>query len=126
SETVNSLFPAPTADRPHALSSTTVAGGGSPSNQFTYDASGNLTGTSPVGGNPLAYEWDDEGLLASVKDLSTNEKMSFVYDAEGQRLITRDESTGDTTLHLGDTELVRNASNQLSSRRYYSIGDETV
>ncbi|MEV0663875.1 RHS repeat-associated core domain-containing protein [Actinomadura luteofluorescens] len=93
---------------------------------YTYDDAGNtLTrtiGTSPS--NPAqSMEWDAEGELSKLTENGTD--TSFIYDADGNRLIRKDP-TG-STLYLPGTELraVTGASTATGTR-YYGYGDQTV
>ncbi|MFE2289178.1 RHS repeat-associated core domain-containing protein [Streptomyces sp. NPDC059443] len=86
--------PAPGAALPHTVTGTSRSGpAGAASTAYTYDAAGN-TLTRP-GGQTLA--WDQEGHLAS------NTGSTYLYDAQGSRLLRRDP--GKVTLYLGTDEL---------------------
>ena len=60
---------------------------------YGYDADGQLTGRT-VSGKADTLAWNDTGTLGSVTGTT-----SFVYDADGTRLIRRDPTA--TTLYIG-------------------------
>ncbi|WP_051795056.1 RHS repeat-associated core domain-containing protein [Kibdelosporangium aridum] len=81
---------------------------------YEYDLAGNTTKRN---GQELA--WDDEGLLAKVTD--TGGDTSFVYSADGTRLIRHDPAG--STLYLGSQEVRAEKSGALTVTRFYSHGD---
>ncbi|MFC7617232.1 type IV secretion protein Rhs [Actinokineospora soli] len=102
----------------HAVGSVTTQGpGGTTSASYAYLASGQ-TATRP--GQSLT--WDTEGRLASV--VEGTKTTSFVYDADGNRLMRKEP--GATTLYLGNQELRLGASGTPSVTRYYSSGGRVV
>ncbi|MFE2013950.1 RHS repeat domain-containing protein [Streptomyces sp. NPDC059491] len=108
------------AARPHAVGSVTATGGVTGTDTYTYDDTGNLTKKTPANSGPVQdLIWNAEGKLASstVSGAST----SFVYDAEGTRIIKREPTT--TTLYLpGGQELVlTRATNAVAGTRYYTF-----
>ncbi|WP_051367095.1 RHS repeat domain-containing protein [Hamadaea tsunoensis] len=106
------------AVRPHTVNSVTTTGPGAGTSGYTYNATGELA-TRNVAGKPgQTLNWDEEGHLASVAD--TGGTTSYVYDADGNRLIGK-ESTG-TTLYLGDTEYTAPSSGAVAGTRYYTHG----
>ncbi|WP_460791602.1 RHS repeat domain-containing protein [Micromonospora sonneratiae] len=113
--------PAAGAAQPHTLTSVTTAGPtGSRTDTFAYDAAGNTT-RRVVDGVTQNLEWTADGDLAKVTE--GNKVTSYVYDADGNRLIRR--SPEGTTLYLGGMELTLKDS-QVNGLRYYSHGDEVV
>ncbi|MEU4066519.1 DUF3990 domain-containing protein [Streptomyces wedmorensis] len=113
-------YPAPTAKQPHTLTSVTTEGGASPAApaDFVYDAAGNTEERSQ-GGVRQKLEWDAEGQLKSVTDKATSAELaSYVYDADGNRLIGK-TPTG-TTLYLGETELTARPDGTVTGNRYYT------
>jgi RHS repeat-associated protein len=97
--------------------------GGTRADAFTYDASGNQL-TRSIGGTDQTLSWDDEGRLGSVKQGTST--TSYVYDANGTRLLRR-EPTG-TTLYLpgGQELLLPSGSSSVKGTRYYTFDGETV
>lgn len=85
---------------------------------YTYDETGN-TATRPG----ETFEWDAEGRLASVT--RDGARTSFVYTADGERLLKRDP--GGLTLYLANQEvrLVSGSSTPTGSR-YYTLGGDLV
>ncbi|MFG3690482.1 RHS repeat-associated core domain-containing protein [Micromonospora sp. NPDC047740] len=100
-------YPTAGSAQPHTLKSVTTTGpGGSKTDTYTYDSTGNML--TRQGQN---LTWDAEGQLEKIGDTS------FLYDADGNRLIRRDASG--TTLYLGELEIHRGTTGGLSSTRYY-------
>ncbi|MEW2518773.1 RHS repeat-associated core domain-containing protein [Actinacidiphila alni] len=110
--------------QPHTLtSSTTTSGSGSTSNSYVYDAAGNTTRRT-LDGKQQDLAWDDEGNLSSVTNADAG-KASYLYDADGNRLLSRD-ATG-TTLYLGSMELRLTKSTKTTAAiRYYTFDGDTV
>ncbi|MEO3791079.1 RHS repeat-associated core domain-containing protein [Nonomuraea sp. B10E15] len=115
-ETVRtSTYPKPGEQRPHALLS---AG----SDLFEYDATGNTT-RRKVGASDQTLVWDAEGNLESVTEAGRT--TSFVYDADGERLIRR--TPADATLYVDDMELRFDfAKDAVEQTRYYTVNDQPI
>ncbi|MEH1123040.1 polymorphic toxin-type HINT domain-containing protein [Micromonospora sp. CPCC 206061] len=108
--------------RPHTLSSMTRSGGsGARLDEYRYDAAGN-TITRKIGGNSQTLAWDPEGHLASVTAEGAG-TTSFLYDADGNRMIRREPAS--TTLYLGAMELTLK-SGSVQATRYYSFAGQTI
>ncbi|QDY79425.1 RHS repeat-associated core domain-containing protein [Streptomyces qinzhouensis] len=116
-------YPAAGSPQPHTLTSVTQTGpAGNRTDTFTYDSDGNTTARN-LGGVGQSLTWDTEGLLASVG--VNGQTTEFLYSAEGNRLIRREQ--GATTLYLGDTELRLNTATQtVTGTRSYAIHGSTV
>ncbi|MFE9094979.1 RHS repeat domain-containing protein [Streptomyces sp. NPDC007264] len=115
-------YTAPDAGK-HNLPKVTQTGTNAHEETYSYDAAGN-TKTRQIGTNALqSLQWDDEGHLASVtQDTAVS---SYLYDADGQRVIRRD-STG-TTLYLpAGNELHLDKSGTVTGTRYYTAEGRTV
>ncbi|WP_371617575.1 RHS repeat-associated core domain-containing protein [Streptomyces sp. NBC_00454] len=93
----------------------TTGPGGSRTESYTYDETGN-TKTRTIQGNTQNLEWDASGKLTKVT--KGTESTEFVYDAGGNRLIKREPSG--TTLYLPGTEVKLTAAGKLESTRYYA------
>ncbi|WFE27296.1 RHS repeat-associated core domain-containing protein [Solwaraspora sp. WMMD791] len=120
--TATSTYPTAGSPRPHAVTGVAYTGGTTRTDTFAYTPGGH-TSSRTVDGVTQALTWDAEGRLATTSepDLDT----SYVYDADGTRLLRRD-TTG-ATLYLGHTELRRTASNgQVDGTRHYQHGGATV
>ncbi|AXX30533.1 type IV secretion protein Rhs [Actinosynnema pretiosum subsp. pretiosum] len=117
--TRNYSYASPGQAQPHALLGvTTTVGATTTADTFTYDAAGN-TRTRAVAGESAAHElaWDEQGRLKS--DKAGPSTTSFVYTAEGGRLLREDPKA--VTLYLGTQEVrLDRATNALSTTRYYS------
>ncbi|MFV2198614.1 hypothetical protein [Nocardiopsis sp. LOL_012] len=88
--------------RPQALTQVEETGpGGDRLETYTYDEAGNMTGrTTPSRDQEL--EWDAEGNLTQVTE-EDGSQTSYVYDADGQRLIRHAQDA--STLYLPGMEL---------------------
>ncbi|SDJ61425.1 RHS repeat-associated core domain-containing protein [Nonomuraea jiangxiensis] len=110
-----STYPAPGGKQPHALQ--TVG-----SDLFQYDEAGN-TIRRKVGTSDQTLVWDAEGNLASVTE--AGKTTSYVYDADGSRLIRR--TTTDATLYIDDMELRLDlAKDAVEQTRYYTVNGEPI
>ncbi|MEU9839389.1 RHS repeat-associated core domain-containing protein [Actinomadura sp. NPDC048032] len=94
---------------------------------YGYDDTGNtITKTADSGtpGTGQTFEWDTEGELAKVTENGNDE--TFVYDADGNRLIRKDPAG--TTLYLpGGTELrLLSGATTATGTRYYDFAGQTV
>ncbi|GAA4074731.1 RHS repeat-associated core domain-containing protein [Streptomyces shaanxiensis] len=103
---------------------------------FTYDEAGNTvrrtkaaTDLSPAVDQKL--DWDEEGRLSAVTPylsgdaLDEANKTSFVYGADGGRLLRKEK--GAVTLYLASQEIrLDTAKNSLSGTRYYSHGGKRI
>ncbi|WP_214409224.1 RHS repeat domain-containing protein [Sphaerisporangium fuscum] len=119
--TATSTYPAAGTPRPHGVTSVHRQGPGlDRTDDFTYDAAGNLTNRT-AGASAQTLTWDSEGLLASVAEGAKT--VSYLYDADGGRLIRREGST--TTLYAGDTE-VTVSGGTVTATRYYRHGDQVI
>ncbi|MFE9295607.1 RHS repeat-associated core domain-containing protein [Streptomyces niveus] len=100
-------YPDPGTPQPHKLTSITQAGPtGTARDTFGYDDNGSTTSRT-VAGDEQTLTWDAEGRLATVSEPVESgpaKVTSYLYDAEGNRLIGR--TAEETTLYLGTTEIV--------------------
>ncbi|MET8261358.1 RHS repeat-associated core domain-containing protein [Micromonospora sp. NPDC005553] len=121
-------YPGAKSAQPHALSATTT---GSLVQNYRYDATGNTicrpagTGTNacPTGGGSQVLSWDPEGHLETSTDSTGT--TTYVYDADGNRLLRRDPSG--KTLYLPGQELrYTNSSGATTCTRYYAYGGSLV
>jgi RHS repeat-associated protein len=127
-------YPNPGQPRPHAVTQVAQTGAaGSATLSYTYDAAGNTTcrpsgtatNTCPAGTASQALTWDAEGQLATVTPTGGSAS-SFVYTANGDRLLRREG--GVTTVYLpGGQELrLTVATGVKTAQRYYTFGGATV
>ena len=71
----------------HLLGSVTAVGpSGEQLSEFDYDVTGNMT-RRMVSGTTHTMNWDAEGHLA--KDEAAGQETSFIYDADGNRLLRK-------------------------------------
>ncbi|MEV6823394.1 RHS repeat-associated core domain-containing protein [Amycolatopsis sp. NPDC051102] len=118
--TTTTTYPAPGDPRPHAAQ--TVTGpGGSTSNTY-YDDGRTKTRGPAAAGQTFAY--DAEGKLASVTE-ADGKTSTYVYDADGNRLIARDPAG--VTLTVGDLELRVPAGGSFATgTRYFSYNGRPI
>ncbi|MEU3063162.1 polymorphic toxin-type HINT domain-containing protein, partial [Streptomyces subrutilus] len=93
----------------------TAGPGGSRTESYTYDETGN-TKTRTLQGDTQTLDWDASGRLTKVSKGA--ETTGFVYDSGGKRLIKRDPSG--TTLYLPGTEIKLTAAGKVEGTRYYA------
>ncbi len=112
----------PGTAQPHALQgATTTTAAGTTTNSYRYDPSGDLIQRT-LAGVGQTLDWDVEGHLAKVTQ--NGKTTSYVYDPDGNRLISHDPDGA--TLYLGDTELHMDNGGGLVGTRYYSHNGQTV
>lgn len=92
---------------------------------FAYDKAGNTT-ERQHGGTNQTLEYDIEGQLRTVTqpvEGGGTKSTSYLYGADGQRLIRRD-ADGSRTLYLAEAELTINAANTIKkAERFYPLPD---
>uniref|UniRef100_UPI0015EFE88D hypothetical protein n=1 Tax=Streptomyces phytophilus TaxID=722715 RepID=UPI0015EFE88D len=118
-------YPAPGQPQPHALTDVTRTGPtGTSTDSYTYDEAGN-TSTRTLAGSTQNLTWDAEGHLASVSEpdgAGGTKSTSYLYDADGNRLIG--STSSETTLYLGHTEVtLPKGATKAQATRYYDLGD---
>ncbi|MDQ0908728.1 RHS repeat-associated protein [Streptomyces canus] len=102
---------------------------------YEYDETGNTTrrtkaATDLAPAVDQKLDWDDEGHLTAVTPYASGQLdeangTSFVYDADGNRLLRKEK--GAVTLYLGAQEIrLDTAKNTLSGTRYYSHGGQQI
>ncbi|MET9274465.1 polymorphic toxin-type HINT domain-containing protein [Kribbella sp. NPDC003557] len=121
--TTTYTYPAAGAARPHGVTAVNSSGpSGTSVDNYGYDAVGNMS-TRTVGGDTDTLTWDPEGHLASVS--GPDGDTSYVYDADGSRLIRHDPKGA--TLYLASAEVRWDkAADSVSSTRYYDFDGSTV
>ncbi|MFC7219754.1 polymorphic toxin-type HINT domain-containing protein [Streptomyces polyrhachis] len=117
-------YPDPKAARPHTLTQVDTTGpSGAARDTYTYSAFGD-TATRTLGGDTQTLTWDVEGHLTRVAapdGAGGTKNTDYVYDADGNRLITH--TATETTLYLGGTEIVLpKGSATPKATRYYDLG----
>ncbi|WNO76950.1 polymorphic toxin-type HINT domain-containing protein [Streptomyces sp. AM8-1-1] len=121
--TGNGMQPATTV-QPHTLTqadSTEVTATGQVTNRSTYayDIAGNTT-ERVIGGDTQSLTWDRRNkLTAADTDNNGTANVTYLYDANGNRLL---EDNGTTrTLFLGEAEVTVNTAGQATdAKRYYT------
>ncbi|WP_370340157.1 LamG-like jellyroll fold domain-containing protein [Catenulispora sp. MAP5-51] len=89
---------------------------------YGYDANGNMTSRT-VSGTASTLDWNEQQQLDSVTQGANT--TTFVYAADGTRLIRHDPGTNQATLFLDGEELVLNGS-AVTADRTYVAGGTTV
>ena len=90
---------------------------------FDYDVAGN-TKSRTVGGNTQTLEYDVEGHVSKVTN-ADGKVSTYLYDADGQRLITREPSA--TTLYVFGQEIrLEKGTTTPSWTRYYAHNGHVV
>ncbi|MFF0597070.1 RHS repeat-associated core domain-containing protein [Streptomyces antibioticus] len=106
---------------PHAVQEATGSDGAR--STFGYDEAGNTTERT-MGTRTQDLTWDAEGHLATLTEAGTT--TSYVYDAEGNRLLARN-ADGSSTLTLpGGNELTVSSGGTKTGTRYYTHNGATV
>ena len=102
--------------RPHAPTSVGT-------DTYEWDANGNLTGRT-VAGKAETFTWDVEQRLTGIDGPAAADS-SFVYDADGQRLVRKEGEL--TTLYLGAHEVTVDVSGMVTNAvRSYSFDGELI
>ncbi|MFI8944736.1 RHS repeat-associated core domain-containing protein [Streptomyces syringium] len=117
-------YPAAGKPQPHTLTAVETTGPATKQKDtYTYDPVGNTTARA-LGDANQALDWDTEGHLAKVtktEDGKPATTTSYLYDAEGQRLIGRTDT--ETTLYLGSTEItLAKGATTPKATRYLDLG----
>jgi RHS repeat-associated protein len=120
-ETTTYTYPPAGSPQPHTLTSATTGG---QTVDWTYDVGGN-TLTRPDGaGGEQTLAWDREGHLFTVTE-DEGATTRYIYDADGNRLITRDPDG--KTLYLPGQEVRWDAATDtLACTRYYDYHGQTI
>ncbi|HEX6683587.1 MAG TPA: RHS repeat-associated core domain-containing protein [Candidatus Limnocylindrales bacterium] len=116
-QTTTYTYPAAGSAQPHSLRGTsTVDSTGTRTATYGYDSAGNTT-SRPGATGAQTLAWDPQGRLASVTE--AGQQSTFLYGAEGDRLMRRDAR--ESVLYLGSTEIrLDRGTGGVSARRYYS------
>ncbi|WP_129843618.1 polymorphic toxin-type HINT domain-containing protein [Streptomyces sp. RFCAC02] len=112
-------YPEPGDAQPHTLTAATAEGAdGTYLSTYEYDAAGNTT-TRQIGGDDQTLTWDAEGHVSTIT--GPEGTTSFLYDADGNRLLRR--TADETVLYLAGTEVVLDKTdNSIEARRFYDLG----
>ncbi|MFJ6675941.1 RHS repeat-associated core domain-containing protein [Actinosynnema sp. NPDC091369] len=118
-------YPTPGTSQPHtALSVSTESPNGDALDTFAYDKTGR-TKSRTIGGDTQVLEYDAEGRVSRVANVDGTDESTYLYDADGNRLISREPSA--TTLYAFGQEIrLENGTSTPSWTRWYSHGGQTV
>ncbi|MEU2792288.1 RHS repeat-associated core domain-containing protein [Streptomyces sp. NPDC007100] len=115
-------YPKPGQPLPHAMSTVGISGPGARDDSFEYDKAGNTTRRVTAEGDQK-LTWDAEGRMAS--STIDGKTSTFLYDADGKRLLRRDP--GAVTLYLDSQELkLDTKTDKVSGKRFYTVKNSTV
>jgi RHS repeat-associated protein len=114
--------------QPHTATSVlTVGPNGQAEDTFVYDATGRTT-SRVIGGDTQTIDYDAEGRVSRIVNrdgMPDQTESTYLYDADGQRLISRELSA--TTLYVFGQEIrLENGTTTPSWTRWYSHGGQTV
>ncbi|MGI5292113.1 RHS repeat domain-containing protein [Nonomuraea polychroma] len=116
-----SAYPDTGQPRPHApLSVTTTGPAGTKTDTFDYHETGTTKTRPGPGGAAQTLNWDENDRLAS-----TSAGTSYVYEADGDRLISRDSTGATLFLHSGEIRWNK-ATGKLTGTRYYKHSGEVI
>jgi RHS repeat-associated protein len=117
-------YPAAKAAQPHTATSVTTTGpNGTALDTFTYDATGRAK-TRKIGGDTQTLEYDAEGQVSRIVN-ADGKTSSYLYDANGGRLISREPSA--TTLYVFGQEIrLETGTTTPSWTRWYGHNGRTV
>ncbi|MCX4704201.1 polymorphic toxin-type HINT domain-containing protein [Streptomyces sp. NBC_01373] len=96
--------------------------------QYTYDDTGNTEKRVENAGSTTTQSlvWGAEGKLTRVTKDAAATATNYLYDADGELLIRRDNATdGETVLYLGTTE-VHLKTGKKWANRYYRVAGSTI
>ncbi|GLW11739.1 hypothetical protein Misp01_68670 [Microtetraspora sp. NBRC 13810] len=116
-------YPAARQAQPHTLTQVAGTGPGARTDSYEYDPTGNTTRrVTALGDQRLT--WDPEGRLAT--STVAGKETSFVYDADGERLLRREPDA--VTLYLADDQELKltRATGKVSGTRFYEGPESTV
>lgn len=117
--------PNPGEPRPHAVTTVTASGADTGNRTYTYDDAGNTTTRPTATGDTQTLTWNREGKLTTTTDDTGD--TSYIYGADGSRLIRTDPSG--TTLYLpGGTEVrhTTTTTSTTTATRYYSFAGRSI
>ncbi|WP_239177107.1 RHS repeat domain-containing protein [Actinoplanes octamycinicus] len=117
--------PGPGSVRPHAVTSVTATGAKSFTKTYGYDGAGNTNSRpAPTTGNQT-LDWNIEGSLEKVTEGTAT--TSYVYDADGERLL-RSDPNGSKTLYLDNGTELRfdKPTNTKKATRFYTHADRVI
>ncbi len=107
--------------QPHTLRTVSGPAG---TETLDYNAAGQTTRRARPGTEEI-FNWDVEGHLESAVNTTTNQTTSFVYAADGSRLLRRDPAA--TTLYLGNQEIrLAAGATRPTVTRYYTHGGKVI
>lgn len=110
---------------PHQLLGMTTTGADPGTGSFAYDTAGNTTTRDPVDRDSQTLTWDAQGRLVNV-DGTGNDDATFVYTADGDRLIRREAGVATVYLPGGQEVSYKAATHVTSGTRYYGFNGQTV
>ncbi len=108
-----------THTQPHFATGVVATGASTGTSTYAPDAAGDTTVRSLAGQPGQTLTWDPEGHLATVT--RSGQTTTYVYDAFGNRLLAKDADG--STLYVGDFDVHKTGSGQVTCARYYRFDD---
>lgn len=101
----------------HQVAEVTATGpkAGTTSRVFDYDQAGNITTATTESGATQTLTWTPQGQLETLTEAT--DVATYVYDADGTRLLARNPDT--TVLYLGSMEVEEHSGGAVVGTRYY-------
>ncbi|MEH1129788.1 RHS repeat-associated core domain-containing protein [Micromonospora sp. CPCC 206061] len=116
-------YPAAGGPQPHTVTGTTTTiGTTTTAATYDYDNTGNTEARPTAASGTQALTWDAEGRLE--KSVDSTGTTTYIYDADGNRLIRRDPA-GKTLFLPGQEVRFTNATAARTCTRYYTFGGHT-
>ncbi|MFF1819395.1 RHS repeat-associated core domain-containing protein [Kribbella sp. NPDC058245] len=124
STTATYSYPATGQPRPHAVQSVVTTGtGGTKTDNYSYDDTGNLKTRNLNAAGIETFDWDAQGEMVKVD--GAGKTTEVINNADGDRLIRKDPAG--VTLYLpNNNEVLLKADGSLVGTRYYKHGEQTV
>ncbi|WP_327008635.1 hypothetical protein OHA72_16115 [Dactylosporangium sp. NBC_01737] len=110
----------PTTGKRHTLTKVDTTGTSTSTDSYTYDNAGNTLTRNITGKPDQSLDWDGEGHLATVTDSAG--VSSYIYDADGTRLVSKDPAGA--AVYLPGYEL-RKVGGTVTGTRYYGVASRT-
>jgi RHS repeat-associated protein len=122
-DTITYTYPAPGQPRTHAPTRLDFPGGGDDLD-YTWDANGQLIERRRGGGGTVdTFRWDEERRLTAI-DSTGSATASFVYDADGNRLVRRNVDRN--TAYFDGHEISINGGGQVTVVRTYTLDGQPI
>ena len=122
-DTTRTYTYAPTGQGNRLTQVTQTGPAGNRTDTYGYDATGNTATVQNTDG-AQTFTWNTEGELAKVTENGNDE--TYVYDADGNRLIRKDPAGSTLYLPEGNELRALNGATTATGTRYYAFAGKTV